>query len=219
MNGLLKNNFYSTLGSLKLFLCFLLLLSISVFVTGSSVLLFTFATIAAPGLSLLSIAGLRKEAASKWYKHKLSFPVKRKEIIHSFYISHTICTILGVILTTTVFVITVIFHGNNYFDLGLRDAITLITAGGVVSLIVGAIFCPLFYCVGAEKTEVIIVISFADAVGFLMFITWIINLMNGFQSVSDFQYYMSLLIVWIAAIVVFFLSSIIANVVYRRKEC
>lgn len=219
MIGLLKNNFYSTLGSLKLFLWFLLLLAISVFATGNSVLLFAFFAICAPGLSLLSISGLRKESASKWYKHKLTFPVKRKEIVNSFYISHAIWTILGIILTAAIFSITVIFHGNNYFDLGLRDAITLITASGVFSLVVGAIFCPLFYYFGAEKTEVLIVIGFAGAVGFLMLLTWIINLMNGFQSVSDFQYYTSLLIVWIAAAIVFFLSSIIANVVYSRKEC
>lgn len=219
MIGLLKNNFYSTLGSLKLFLGFLLLLSVSVFITGNSILLFAFAAISAPGLSLLSISGLRKESASKWYKHKLNFPVKRKEIVNSFYISHAVWTILGTILTTAIFSITVIVHGNNYFDLGLRDAITLITASGVISLVVGAIFCPLFYYFGAEKTEVLIVIGFAGAVGFLMLLTWIINLMNGFQSVSDFQYYMNLLGVWVSSIILFILSSCIANIVYKRKEC
>ena len=58
MRGLLKNNFYSALESLKLFSGFLLLFAAALVLTGNAALLFGFAAAAAPGFALLSLAGL-----------------------------------------------------------------------------------------------------------------------------------------------------------------
>ncbi|MBC5581957.1 ABC-2 transporter permease [Anaerofilum sp. BX8] len=218
MRGLLKNNFYSALESLKLFSGFLLLFAAALVLTGNAALLFGFAAAAAPGFALLSLAGLRKEAGSKWGRHKLAFPVRRSEIVDSFYATHAAFCLLGVLVTALATALTVFLHGNHYFDLGLRDALTLITGGGVIAVFAGAVFCPLFYRFGAEKTEALIVISFAGAVGFGMLLAWVINLMNGFQRIDDLRYYMSLLLVWAVTAAMFFLSSRLANAVFKRAE-
>lgn len=218
MTGLLKNNFYSAIGSLKVFLGFVFIMAAGLFITGNPILLFGLYVITAPGMAFLSVSGLRKEAASKWARYKLTFPVKRKEIIGSVYVSHAIWTLSGMVLTIMVFAFTILFHGNQYFDLGLRDAAVLVAATGVIALMIGTIFFPLFYILGAEKTEILIIISVIGAVGFFALMCWMINTINGSENISNFQLFINLVIVWITSISLFLLSAVLANAIFRKTE-
>ncbi|MDE6312942.1 MAG: ABC-2 transporter permease [Lachnospiraceae bacterium] len=218
MAGLIKNNFYSILGNLKLFLGFFFIMAVGFFITGNAILFICLYVIVGLGMALISVSGLGKEAASKWSMYKLSFPVKRKEIVKSFYVSHGVWTLLDVFLTMIVFALAVLFHGNQYFDLGLRDAIVLLTASGVVALMVGAIYCPLFHFWGADKAEILMVLSLAGAVGFMALTSWIVNSVNGYENVSDFRLYMGLLFVWVTAIIMFLFSYLLTSTLFQKLQ-
>ena len=93
MKGLLKNNFYGVIENLKIALAFVMLVGVLLLITGEATLLSAFSLIAPPIIALLMVSCVRKESASKWEKYKLTLPVRRKAIIESQYISHTIWSI------------------------------------------------------------------------------------------------------------------------------
>ena len=145
MKGLLKNNFMGLTENIKILFPLLIILGSIVSVTGDASLLSIYSLSVTPILSILAVLCLRKETLSKWYKYKISLPVKRNKIVQSYYISHLSWCIGGMAIVTVFMLLTVIIHGNQYFYYGFRDAITLILGGGILALFVGSIFYPLYY--------------------------------------------------------------------------
>lgn len=87
MKGLLKNNYFAVRSNAKAFSVFMLLLGIFVVAVISPSLLMGYALLGMIGFSLNAIAGLRKESSTKWSKYKLTAPVKRSDIVKSYFIS------------------------------------------------------------------------------------------------------------------------------------
>lgn len=218
MIGLLKERFYCTAESNKMYFGFLAVLAVIILLTGNSMLLYGYALLSLPGFAFISVAGLRKESVSNWCKYKLTFPVRRSIIIDSFYISHTILIMFGMLLTILVFAFAVLLHGNHYFDLGLRDAVSILTFFGIVAFFIGATFCPLFYYCGTEKADVLLVISLIISVGFAVLMVWLLNYLNDFQQVSNSQYGIVLMVMWLTALIVFLVSRFSANHIYQKAE-
>lgn len=125
MKGLLKNNFMGVLENIKILIPLVLLFGILVSATGSASLLGIFSSTLTPALLVLVVLCLRKESLSKWYKYKISLPVKRNQIVQSYYISHVCWCVAGMIVVTIFMTITILIHGNQYFYYGFRDAFTL----------------------------------------------------------------------------------------------
>ncbi len=216
--GLLKNNLYAALANIKLFLAFLAVMGGALLITGNGTLLTAFSLISAPAFALLAISCLRKEAASKWSKYKLTFPISRKEIIKSQFQSHMIGTAFGVLLAAVFMGLTVLIHGNLYFYYGFRDAITLLIGSGVLAFLMGAISYPMFYFWGAERMEAILAIGMLGSVGIALGLTWIINFMVGFGQVDDFQYYMSMAFIVAVTLAALALSFALSVMIFRKKE-
>lgn len=107
MKGLLKNNFYGVIENLKIALAFVMLVGVLLLITGEATLLSAFSLIAPPIIALLMVSCVRKESASKWEKYKLTLPVRRKAIIESQYISHTIWSISGIVIVAVFMTLTV----------------------------------------------------------------------------------------------------------------
>lgn len=218
MTGLLKEHFYCTAESNKLYFAFLVVLAVIILLTGNSMLLYGYALFSLPGFAFISVAGLRKESVTNWSKYKLTFPVRRSIIVDSFYISHAILIVLGMIFTTLVFALTVLIHGNHYFDLGLRDAVSILTFFGIVAFFIGATFSPLFYYCGTEKADVLLIISLIISVGFAVLMVWLLNYLNDFQQVSNSQYGIVLMVMWLTALIVFLVSRFSTNYIYQKVE-
>lgn len=205
MKGLLKNNFYGVIENLKIALAFVMLVGVLLLITGEATLLSAFSLIAPPIIALLMVSCVRKESASKWEKYKLTLPVRRKAIIESQYISHTIWSISGVVIVAVFMTLTVFIHGDQYFYYGFRDAITLVLGGGILAILIGAFSYPLYYLWGAEKTEVILIISVIGSIGIVFALTMLVNTFSD-GNVSDTLYYISLLVVTAITIITFIFS-------------
>lgn len=178
MKGLLKNNLYGVIENIKIVFAFITLLGMALLFTGEASLLNIFSLIVAPVVAVLTISCLRKESSSKWSKYKLTLPVKRKEIVKGQYISHFLISLAGMLTVALFILLTVLIHGNQYFYYGFRDAVTLILLGGILSILIGAIAYPLYYLWGAERTEIILVLSVVLSIAVIMGLSIFVNFLQ-----------------------------------------
>lgn len=151
MKGLLKNNFIGVIENLKLLFPLAIIFGIIVSITGNASLLSIYSLSITPILLLLVVLCMRKETLSKWDKYKISLPVRRNDIVKSYYTIHLCWCIGGMAIVTFFMFLTVIIHGNQYFYYGFRDAVTLILGGGILAIFIGSFFYPLYYFFGVEK--------------------------------------------------------------------
>lgn len=218
MKGLLKNNFMGVLENIKILIPLVLLFGILVSVTGSASLLGIFSLTLTPVLLVLVVLCLRKESLSKWYKYKISLPVKRNQIVQSYYISHVCWCVAGMIAVTIFMTITILIHGNQYFYYGFRDAFTLVLGGGILAMFIGSVFYPLYYFLGAEKTEITAILSAIISVAILVGISVFINILLGNKDVSDTTYYISLIMILSITCVAFIGSYFLSAFIFQKKE-
>ena len=217
MKGLLKNNFMGVIENLKLLFPLTIIFGIIVSVTGNASLLSIYSLSIAPILSILVVLCMRKETLSKWYKYKLSLPVKRNDIVQSYYISHLCWCIGGMAIVTFFMLLTVIVHGNQYFQYGFRDAISLIFGGGILALFIGSFFYPLYYFFGVEKIEMTAIISLVISVAVIVGISLLINIFIG-GDVSDTTYYISLAAISMITCITFVCSYLLSTFIFKTKE-
>ncbi len=218
MKGLLKNNLYGVIENIKIVFAFITLLGMALLFTGEASLLNIFSLIVAPVVAVLTISCLRKESSSKWSKYKLTLPVKRKEIVKGQYISHFLISLAGMLTVALFILLTVLIHGNQYFYYGFRDAVTLILLGGILSILIGAIAYPLYYLWGAERTEIILVLSVVLSIAVIMGLSIFVNFFTGSGDVSDTVYYISLSAIMAITVLIFLLSYFLTCQIFKYKE-
>lgn len=173
MTGLLKNNFFAVRSNARVFSIFMLLSGVIVVAVISQPLLICYMLLGMIGFSLNSIASIRKEFVSKWGKYKLTTPVKKADIVKSYYISQLLWLLVGILFAGIVMSLSWIFHGCP-FDRSI-DTLSMFALGISINLFMGAFFFPLFYLGGEEKNEVFLVISLLCAIGIILGIVSVIN--------------------------------------------
>ncbi len=218
MIGLLKNNFYGAIGSAVIFLVVFLTAGLALLITGNPSLLNILVIVSATAFAFNAISGFRKEASTKWNKYELTTPVRRKDIVKSRYISHIIWIVVGVVLSVVFVGLTVLLHGNLYFYHVIRDPLTLFCLSAGIALLVGTLYYPAIYLFGADRSEVIIIISLLGAVGIAFAIIWLINAGNDFNVLSEPEYYLFIFLFLGIIVVLFLLSYFLTVAIYRGKE-
>ena len=174
MKGLLKNNFYAVRSSATIFSIFMLIVGTIVIVIDSQQFLLIYLLLGMIGFSMSAIAGIGRDYTSKWAKYKLTTPVKRGAIVKSYFIHLLIWLFVGMIFAGLVMCLTWLLHGCP-FDRNI-DAVMIFAVGISISLLTGAIFFPLFYLGGEERSGVFLVVSLLCAVGIVIGITAILLL-------------------------------------------
>ena len=106
-------------------------------------------------------------------KYKLTLPVKRVDIVKSYFINQIVWLLIGILFTEIVMGLSWFLHGCP-FDRSI-DALTMAALGISVSLFMGAMFFPLFYLGGAERSDVFLVITLLCAFGIDLVIVTVIN--------------------------------------------
>ncbi len=218
MKGLLKNQFYGAMDSALILLAIFTVFGIGVWFLGYPSLLTVYVLVPATAFALNVTAGFRKEAASKWDKYELATPVKRKDIVKSRYISHFVWVLAGIILSGILVGLTVVRHGNIYFDYIARDPLTIFFVAGGVAVLTGTIFYPVVYIWGADKSEMAIIISLTGAIGGTFGIVWLLNAAYDFRPLSDSEYYLVLTIYMVLVLISFILSYFFTTYIYKRKD-
>lgn len=212
MKGLFLDNYYKTIDSIKLFAILVLAVGTAVLITGNETGLELFVYIAITALSINGISSLRKDANVKWNKLELTLPVKRSDIIKSKYLSYLFWLLVGIVIAIIFTVLAVAIHGNVFFAYGFRDVSSLFVLGICIALLAGALFFPLAYLLGIDKSETLLIISVIGGVGLAVFLIWMIN-QNG-----TLDYYPRLGIFTLAVLLMFRISYQITKSIYRRVE-
>lgn len=217
MKGLLKNNFYSSISNAKFLAGVMFLLGIIVVIMDNDTptLLIGYMLLGMVGFSISSLAGLQRENTTKWGKYKLTVPVKRKEIIKSYFVSQIIWLIVGMSIALIVMGLSIMLHGFP-FDRH-TDILMVFVAGIGISLFMGALFFPLFHIGGNERNEVTFIVSLLCAIGLTMGIVTLINFLFG-SKMTTVQILMGAAILFTCAILLFTMSYFLTVIIFKQKE-
>ncbi len=213
MKGLLKNNLYATLSNAKVFSGFMILLGIFVVAVISQPLQIGYVMIGIIGFSANALAVTKNECISKWGKYKLTLPVKRIDIVKSLFLNQIIWLLVGTFFVGIEISLSWLFHGCP-FDQAI-DVLTMFALGISISLFTGAVFFPLFYIGGEEKSEVLLIISVLCATGVDFAIVSVVNdlLKPGIASIVC-----GALILILCSLLAFALSYPLTAKIFKKKE-
>lgn len=206
MKGLFKNNFFAVWLNAKIFLVFMLAMGMLVILLPAQTLQMYFIMIGIVGFSINAANAIGSEFSSKWGKYKLTLPVKRTDIVKSLFLSQLLWTFMGVLLAGMVTVLSYLLHRFPFEQ--LTALFPLFVLGISISLFMGAIFIPLIYLVGEDKTIVCLVISLICAVGIAAMLF----------NITDISPLPGTAIMIGGSLLLFLLSCPFAVRIFKRKE-
>ena len=163
MKALLKNNYLAVCSNVKTISVFKLMFGIFVIPVISPSLLIGYVLLNIVGFSVIAVTSIKKEFVSKWGKYILTLPIKRSNIVKSYFISQLIWLIVGLVFAGASISLSWLLHGCP-FDNSI-DTLSVFALGISVSFLTVAFFFPLFYLGGEEKGEVSLVISLFCGIG------------------------------------------------------
>ena len=213
MKGLLKNNFFIVWANAKVFSIFMLIIGIFIIAFRAQSFQIGYAMIGIVGFSVNAIAVVKNEFISKWGKYKLTLPVKRSDIVKSYFINQVIWLLAGILLVGIETGLSWLLHGCP-FDQPI-DTLSLVALGISISLFMGAMFFPFFYLGGAEKSDVFLVITLLCAFG----IDWVIvNVTNELLEPGIFNIILGASVLIICSLLAFCISYPLTVSIYKKKE-
>lgn len=211
MKGLFINNFYSSIGNIKLFLTIVLAAAAFVLVTGNPTAQELFVYITITALSINGVVSSRKDAISNWNKFEITMPIKRKDIIKSKYMSYVFWLGIGTALAFVVTMVTILIHRNSNLLYETSNFYSMFVLGIGISLFTGALFFPIAYIVGIDKSETILIISVLFAIGLAVIILTVLN--------QFITYFIIRMVIFVIICIVFFAVSYILTLgIYTKKE-
>lgn len=217
MKGLIRNNFYSVGSALKWTMAFCIIVNVAVIIgaerfTNSDVFLTMLILGQIGAFTSLSGTALEKDNTSNWSKYERTLPVKMSDITTARYISFLIFSVIGILLATlTVVLISAISaQPMNLERIGYGYSF-----GIAFSLLVPAFLYPLVLKFGADKVNIILLISVAIAIclfngGSAILTPYLINLNN-----ANMIYRIACIVI---SVLMFISSYFISLAIYKRKE-
>lgn len=211
MKGLFLNNLYSSIGNIKLFLIIVFTVAAAVLATGNPTAQELFVYITITALSINAVVSSRKDAVSNWDKFEITMPVRRKDVIRSKYLTYVFWLAVGVVIALVISVVTMLIHGNRNLLYGMSNFYSIFVLGVGISLFTGALFFPIAYIAGIDKSETILIISVLMAIGLAVLI---LNMLN--QFFSGFDVRMGIFVIFY--ILFFAVSYLLTLGIYEKKE-
>lgn len=217
MKGLLKNNLYAVLSNMKLFSVLAVLLGIFVVAMDNELpsLIIGYMLSVMVGFSFIAVSGIQKGSASKWNKYKLTAPVKRSDVIKSYFASQLLWLFAGMIFAGAAVSLSIALHGFP-FDRD-TDIFMLFVTGISVSLFMDAFFFPLSALTSSEKAEAILIISLLFSVLVTMGLVTLLNTLFP-NTLTPTQIILGGTAILLSASLLFALSCPLTVCVFRRKE-
>lgn len=217
MKGLIRNNFYSVGSTLKWTVAFCIFINIVVII---GIVRFPNNNGLLPTLMLgqigafvgLTATALQKDNTSKWSKYERTLPVRISDVVMARYISFLIFSVIGILLAT---VTVLLFSVASNQPVNIERVVYGYSFGIVFSLLVPALLYPLVLKFGADKSEIMLMISVLITMG--LFVGGSVILTPLFNNLNNAD--MIYRIVCIVISVVVFISSYFISVhIYKRKE-
>ena len=148
-------------------------------------------------------------------KYKLTAPVKRTDIVKSFFVSQLLWLAVGITFAGMGVALSVALHGYP-FDKD-TDIFMLFVMGIAVSLFMGAIFFPMYFLGGEERSTVIMIVSLLGGIGIFMGLTTLVNKVYP-ENMTARQIVLSGIFMMICSAAAFAASCPVTVGIFRRKE-
>lgn len=217
MKGLLKNNLFTVWANAKVFSVFMLIVGIFIVAVRSQSFQIGYGMIGIVGFSVNAIVVAKNEFVSKWGKYKLTLPVKRADIVKSYFVNQVIWMLVGTLFVEIEIGLSWLLHGCP-FDQPI-DALSMAALGISISLFMGAMFFPLFYLGGAERSDVFLVITLLCAFGIDWIIVTVTNeLFNELFGPGIFTILLGVSVLIICSLLAFCVSYPLTVSIYNKKE-
>lgn len=216
MKGLLRNNFYAASISRRIFgEIVVLVLLLAVLTAGRPTFLICCMLASMAGFPLNAMAGLRREAGSKWWKYKLTVPVRRSDLVKSYFAIQIFWLLVGGLLAGLESGLVLLLYGFP-FDRG-TDLFMIFVLGMGISLFAAAIFFPLFFLSSEARSELCLLAGLAGAAGLSMGITRLINVGFG-PAMTSLQVIFGGFLLLACAALLFALSCPLTIAIFEKKE-
>lgn len=147
----------------EIFLLFMFAMGIAVIIIPDQTWQMYFIIIGIVGLAVNAATVIGNEFSSKWGKYKLTLLVKRIDIVKSLYINQLLWIMIGVLFVGIIIALSYLLHGITFEQFEGISGVLVI--GISISLTMGAIFIPMVYLAGEDKTIVFLIISLICALG------------------------------------------------------
>ena len=217
MKGLIRNNFYSVGSTLKWTVAFCIFINIMVII---GIVRFPNNNGLLPTLMLgqigafvgLTGTALQKDNTSKWSKYERTLPVKISDVVMARYISFLMFSAIGILLAT---VTVLLFSVISNQPVNIERVVYGYSFGIVFSLLVPALLYPLVLKFGADKSEIMLMISvLITMISFVSGSAILIPYMNNLEN-ANMIYRVACIVI---SVVAFILSYFISVHIYKRKE-
>lgn len=212
MRGLILDSMYKTMDSMKLLIGFLCIAGIGIIgLIDSQGIVQIFIAVIFFSMSSGSLSMVRQDIKSGWYKYEVSLPVRRETIVESKFWMYLFWLFISIILAVLFVVLTILFRGYIYFDLGMQDILTLFFVCISYSLAVGAFFYLGLYIAGWDKSGAIEIMSVIASAGSIYALAYLLNL-------ADVSRDGGRIIILAASSFIFIMSLILSKKLYSKKE-
>ena len=213
MKGLLRNNICATRSAATVFSAFLIPFGIFAAAVISQSLQIGYVMTATIGFSFNAASIVKNESASKWNRLKLTLPVRRADVIRSLFVNQLIWLSAGLLFSGAELGVSWLLHGC-MFDQPL-DILSLFALGISMSLFMGAVFFPLCYAGGEERSEAFLIISVLCA--FVLDFT-IISMANDLLEPGTRAIVAGAVLLIACSLLAFALSYPLTVWIYQRKD-
>ena len=211
MIGLIRKDLYNLLSGWKI-------LAVSI------VIMVTFATVKEMGAIVICllptffglgvIGCVQQDAQKKWYDYHKILPISLRSIVTSRYLSYLCFTCIGLL-------VTVIYGYGIQFTMGIETLGTRfamwqgLLLGITIALSFAAVFLPTTYYNKGEKMEISMMLSGFVAFGSVSLVLKLLKLMG-----IDLMEYtdMFIQILFMASLIAFILSWIVAVIIYQKRS-
>lgn len=216
MKGLIRNNFYTVEGSLKLMVLLSLAAAIVLAIVGriqgdSGNIASVIIAANLGGYGALSMTMIQQDAASKWNKFELTIPVSRKNVVTARYISCMLYVLIGVLMAIVSIVVFYLVTGT----LNLERAGYGCAFGVGFALALPTFMTPLAMIFGTDKTESLMIVSvIASLVLFFGSSVIMTPFLKDFAN-ADFVFRTSYMAF---SVVLFVISYLISCQIYKKKD-
>ena len=211
MKGLIQNNLYSMENSILI--AFIISIFLAILPLGGvnptflpmiiSIQIFVF---------VVNICtSLRADETAKWNKFELTLPVKRSNLVLAKYLSIIILIFVGIMMGTVTMVL------SSHFDYAVSRSMLVygFEYGLTLSILSMSIMYPLTLVLGAEKSEIIFILSAFATIGSILLIA---RVLSTWTEGMNLRHPLVGAVSVMVAIAAFILSYFVSVIIHNRKE-
>lgn len=211
MKGLIRNNFYSMEGNLKISFAIALFLSVvSFFIKNSGFI----QMIIAMQIFVFTVnigTSLHADVLSKWNKFERTLPVKFSDTIKAKYFSFLMLFLFGIIMGS---ITAISIYITSSFS-NIQSVLYGYSFGLTLSVTTTGIMYPLMLKIGTDKNEMILLLSSIAAIGLLVLVATILSPLTGEMNM---KHSLVGIVSMIVALLIFIGSYFVSVKIYQNKE-